>query len=111
MSFGKLNGFAKIVKRTISKDSAGFKVENDIVIAAVRCYHEQRHGSYRWANLAAFSQATDRFVIRINPAVDVKIGYYIYYKNVWFKILSAENVKECGMYYEIYAEKAVSVLG
>ena len=111
MSFGKLNGFAQIVKRTISKDSAGFKVENDAIIANVRCYHEQRHSSYRWANLAAFSEATDRFVIRVKSALDVNPGFYIYYKNVWYKILSVEDVKERGMYLEMYAERVVSVLG
>lgn len=61
--------------------------------------------------MAAFSEATDRFVIRLNPNIDVQIGYYLYYKNVWYKILSIENVKERGMYFEIYAEKAVGVLG
>lgn len=111
MSFGKMNDFASIIKRTISKDSEGFKEESEEVLASVRCYHEQRHSSYRWANLAAFSQATDRFVIRKNPRYDVKIGYFIDCDNIRYKILSVENVKNRGMYLDIYAERTVSVLG
>lgn len=106
-----MNGFAKIIKRTISTDSEGFKTETDEVLAAVRCYHEQRHSSYRWANLAAFSQATDRFVIRKNPHYEVKIGFFIDCDNVRYKILSVENVKSRNMYLDIYAERAVPVLG
>jgi hypothetical protein len=111
MSFGKMNDFASIIKRTISKDSEGFKAESEEVLAGVRCYHEQRHSSYRWANLAAFSQATDRFVMRKSPHFYVEVGFFIDCNNVRYKILSVENVKERNMYIDIYAERAVPVLG
>lgn len=61
MSFGKMNGFADIVKTRQVKDSEGFIHSENEVLASVRVYREGRHGSQRWANLAAFSEATDLF--------------------------------------------------
>ena len=61
MSFGKMNGFADIVETKQVKDSEGFTTTQDEVLASIRVYREGRHGSQRWANLAAFSEATDLF--------------------------------------------------
>ena len=67
MSFGKMNGFADIVQVTKTKDSEGFASTTETVLASVRVYREGRHGSERWANLAAFSEATDLFRFRTIP--------------------------------------------
>lgn len=64
MSFGKMNGFADIVENRQVKDSEGFTHSENEVLASVRVYREGRHGSQRWANLAAFSEATDLFRFR-----------------------------------------------
>ena len=85
--------------------------EVDTIIADVRCYHEGRHPSYRWANLAAFSSSTDLFVMRKVPGLIIKTGYFIQYKGVRFLVKSVEDVKERGMYYEIFAERVEGSLG
>ena len=59
MSFGKMNGFAEIKAVKKEKDSEGFATQVEVTLASVRVYREGRHGSERWANLAAFSEATD----------------------------------------------------
>ena len=61
MSFGKMNTFIDIVETRKVKDSEGFTSTEDVILASVRAYREGRHGSERWANLAAFSEATDLF--------------------------------------------------
>ncbi len=45
MSFGKMNGFADIVKIRQVKDSEGFTHSENEVLASVRVYQEGRHGS------------------------------------------------------------------
>ena len=71
MSFGKMNGFADIKELQTVKDSEGFTTETEVTLATVRCYREGRHGSERWANLAAFSEATDLFRFRAIPGLTV----------------------------------------
>ena len=111
MSYGKMNCFASVISRTVSTDAEGFKTEVDTIIADVRCYHEGRHPSYRWANLAAFSSSTDLFVMRKVPGLIIKTGYFIQYQGVRFLVKSVEDVKERGMYYEIFAERVEGSLG
>ena len=74
MSYGKMNDFADIVKTKQVKDSEGFSTTQDEVLASVRVYREGRHGSQRWANLAAFSEATDLFRFRCIPGLTVTNG-------------------------------------
>ena len=51
MSFGKMNGFADIVREKHTKDKAGFDKIEDEVLASVRVYREGRHGSTRMGSL------------------------------------------------------------
>ena len=111
MSFGKMNGFADIVKTRQVKDSEGFTSTEDEVLASVRVYREGRHGSQRWANLAAFSVATDLFRFRMIPGVPVTAGQYLICDNERYDIVSVENVKGRGMYLEVLAKKAVASRG
>ena len=71
MSFGKMNAFIDLVKKEVSVDAEGFKSEKEVTLASVRAYREGRHGSERWANMAAFSEATDLFRFRVIPGVSV----------------------------------------
>lgn len=66
MSYGMMNGFADIIEVKHEKDSEGFSTTVDEVLASVRVYREGRHGSQRWANLAAFSEATDLFASAVS---------------------------------------------
>ena len=107
MSFGRMNRFAELVEKQNVKDAEGFTEKQDVILASFRVYHEGRHGSVRWANLAAFSEATDLFRFRTNPDVHVGTGQIIVCDGDRYEILSVENVKGRSMYVEVLARKVV----
>lgn len=111
MSFGKMNGFADIVITKRIKDSEGFSWAADEILASVRVYREGRHGSERWANLAAFSEATDLFRFRVIPGLTVTIDHILVCEDGRFEITSVEDVKGRGMYTEVLAKKVVATIG
>ena len=111
MSFGKMNGFADIVITKRIKDSEGFSTTADEILASVRVYREGRHGSERWANLAAFSEATDLFRFRIIPGLTVTTDHILVCEDGRFEITSVEDVKGRGMYTEVLAKKVVATSG
>ncbi len=111
MSFGKMNGFADIVKTKQVKDSEGFATTQDEVLASVRVYREGRHGSQRWANLAVFSEATDLFRFRCVQGLTVTTDHFLICDGERFNITSVENVKGRGMYTEVLAKKEVPTSG
>ncbi len=111
MSFGKMNGFADIVITRRVKDSEGFTTTVDEVLASVRVYREGRHGSLRWANLAAFSEATDLFCFRCIPGLGITTDHIIVTDGDRFEIISVEDVKGRGMYTEVLAKKVVASKG
>ena len=57
MSYGKMRTPVQLLSTEAVKDAEGFAMQQDKVLAEVRAYHEARHGSERWANRAAFSEA------------------------------------------------------
>ena len=111
MSFGKMNGFADIIITKKVKDSEGFTSTEDEVLASIRVYREGRHGSQRWANLAAFSEATDLFRFRIIPGLKITTDHIIVCEGKRFEITSVENMKGRGMYNEVLAKKVVATNG
>ena len=111
MSFGKMNTFIDIVSVTKKKDSEGFTVDSEEVLASVRAYREGRHGSQRWANLATFSEATDLFRFRSIPGIGVTTDHILVCEDGRFDITSVEDVKSRGMYVEVLAKKVVSTVG
>ena len=111
MSFGKINTFVDIVSVTKKKDSEGFTVDSEEVLASVRAYREGRHGSQRWANLAAYSEATDLFRFRSIPGIGVTTDHILVCEDGRFDITSVEDVKSRGMYVEVLAKKVVSTVG
>ena len=111
MSFGKMNGFASIVSIQRVKDSEGFTTEQEVTLASFRCYREGRHGSERWANLAAFSEATDLFRFRVIPGVGITTDHIIVTDGERFEVTSVEDVKGRGMYTEVLAKKVVASQG
>ena len=111
MSFGKMNGFADIVETRQIKDSEGFTHSENEVLASVRVYREGRHGSERWANLAAFSEATDLFRFRTIPDLKITTDHFILCNEERFNIISVEDVKGRGMYTEVLAKKVVATSG
>ena len=111
MSFGKMNGFADIVEARQIKDGEGFTHSEDEVLASIRVYQEGRHGSQRWANLAAFSEATDLFRFRCIPRLTVTTDHVLVTEDGRYDIVSVENVKGRGMYIEVLAKKEVPTVG
>ena len=111
MSFGKMNTFIDIVETRKVKDSEGFTSTEDVVLASVRAYREGRHGSERWANLAAFSEATDLFRFRVIPGLVLTTSMFLVCEDGHFDITSVEDVKGRGMYIEVLAKKVVSSVG
>lgn len=105
MSFGKMNSFVEIVKKSIDTDDEGFKTEIFKTVAKVRAYREGRHGSEKWANRAAFTTATDLFRFRCIPNTDVTTDMLIFCDNRKFEITSVENVKGRNMYIEVLAKE------
>ena len=106
-----MNGFADIVKTKQVKDSEGFTHSEDEVLASIRVYREGRHGSQRWANLAAFSEATDLFRFRCIPGLTVTADYVLVTEDGRYDIVSVENVKGRGMYTEVLAKRSESTVG
>lgn len=111
MSFGKMNGFADIVITKRIKDSEGFTTTADEILASVRVYREGRHGSERWANLAAFSEVTDLFRFRVIPGLTITTDHILVCEDGRFEITSVEDVKGRGMYTEVLAKKVVATSG
>ena len=111
MGLGLMNKKAKIISITRETDSEGFSFENIKVLAEVRVFVEGRHGSERWANLAAFSEATELFRFRAIPGVEVTTKHFILYEGNEYNILSVENVKGRNMYVEVLAKRVVSSNG
>lgn len=111
MSIGQMNRRAEIRRITTYQDDDGFKVKRDELVAKVRCYREGRHGSYRWANLAAFSDATEMFRWRCVPGVEFDESQYILCEGQKYTITSIENVRGRGMYIEAYAKKMEAISG
>ena len=105
MSFGKMNTAINIISTDPVKDADGFAVHGDNILASVRAYKEDRHGNEKWANMAAFSTATSLFRFRKIPGVDIVTSLYIMCAGTRYRIVSVEDVKGRGMYYEILAEK------
>ena len=71
----------------------------------------QEHGSQRWANLAAFSEATDLFRFRCIPGLTVTTDHFLIYDDCRYDIVSVEDVKGRGMYIEVLAKKEVPTVG
>ena len=111
MSFGKMNTFIDIVEARKVKDSEGFTSTEDVILASVRAYREGRHGSERWENLAAFSEATDLFRFRVIPGLSLTTSMFLVCEDGRFDITSVEDVKGRGMYIEVLAKKVVSSVG
>ena len=108
MSFGEMNSFIEIVKKSIDTDDEGFKTEYLKTVAKVRAYREGRHGSEKWANRATFSTATDLFCFRCIPHIEITTDMLILCDNRKFEITSVENVKGRNMYLEVLAKEVKS---
>ena len=108
MGFGKMRTFVDIISVKPVKDSEGFTEKGDVILASVRAYKEDRHGSEKWANRAVFSQASALFRFRKIPNLEVTTDLVLVCSDGRYNIISVEDVKGRGMYIEVFAEKVKS---
>ena len=105
MSFGKMNTQIQITQKQVTLDDEGFQTECDVVLATARAYREGQHGSEKWANRAAFSEATDLFRFRTIPGVKISTDMRLFCNGSVFEITSVEDVKGRGMYIEVLCKE------
>ena len=94
-----------IIETKKIKDKDGFLVTTDVVVASIRAYREERHGSTFWANRAAWSTATSLFRFRAIPNIEITTAMQILCQNERFRITSVEDIRGRGMYIEVLAER------
>lgn len=100
-----MNTFIDIITTAPFKDADGFVTTGDTVLASVRAYKEEKHGSERWANMAAFSEATALFRFRKIPDLTVDTTLFISDADGRYNIVNAEDVRGRGMYVECLCER------
>lgn len=100
-----MNTFIDIISTVPIKDKEGFSIKGDNILAIVRAYKEDRHGSERWMNMASFSTASCLFRFRKIPGLEINTEMVIVCDDGRYQILSVEDVRSRGMYVEVLAEK------
>lgn len=108
MSLGLMTKKAELLEVSFTTDTEGFSARTVAVLANLRVFVEQKHASERWANLAAFSEATDLFRFRKIPGVTVTTKQLIRFEGNEYNILSVENIKGRNMYIEVMAKMVES---
>lgn len=71
MGLGQMRQFIDVIRLEHTRDSAGFDIVAEKVLATVRAEVEHRHASAAWVNRAAYTKATAIFRIRTHPAITV----------------------------------------
>jgi head-tail adaptor len=108
MSFGKMSTHISIAEEIVTKDVEGFATKTCNVLASIHAYREGRHGSQKWVNRAAFSEATDLFRFRVIHGLNVTTAHVILCGDDRFEITSIEDVKGRGMYLEALGKRMTS---
>ena len=111
MSFGKMSTHIFIALEMLTKDAEGFATKKDSILTSIHAYREGRHGSQKWVNRAAFSEATDLFRFRTIPGLTVTTEHVILCDGERYEITSVEDVKGRGMYIEALAERIEAAHG
>ena len=106
-----MNVRISIAEETVIKDAEGFATKTDNILASLHTYREGRHGSQKWVNRAAFSEATDLFRFRTIPGLTVTTEHVILCDGERYEITSVEDVKGRGMYIEALAERIEAAHG
>jgi len=110
MSYGKMQEFIEIVTTAPVKDAEGFATSGDTVLANVRAYFEPKNSTEKWRNNTVFAEASALFRFRKISGVIIDTTMIIIRGGERYNIISAEDVRERGMYVEVLA-KAVSSSG
>ena len=111
MSYGRMNSLISIAREVVTKDAEGFATKTDQILVSSFAYREGRHGSQKWVNRAAFSEATDLFRFRTIPGLSVTTEHVIQCDGDRYEITSVEDVKGRGMYLEVLAKRIEAAHG
>ena len=101
----KLQHFIELFRVESGTDSEGFPTERDEMLASIRAYREDRYGSEAWKNRSLFSKATTLFRIRVIPGIKLDTRCVVVTEDGRYNILSVEDIRHKGLYWEILAEK------
>ena len=101
MSLGKLTHFIELLSPAPAKDAAGFAAPGDTVLANVRAYFEPKNSTEKWRNNAVFAEASALFRFRAIPGLTVDTTMVILCGGVRYNIISAEDVRGRGRYWEV----------
>jgi len=104
---GKMNSAITIIRVEQGTDAAGFAAPRDVVLASVRAYKEDRHGSVKWANRATFSEATALFRFRVIPNLSAEPLYIMVCGLKRYEVLSAEVIR--GMFVDCLVKEVHAV--
>ncbi len=96
-----------IALEMVTKDAEGFATKKDSILTSIHAYREGRHGSQKWVNRAAFSEATDLFRFRTIPGLTVTTEHVILCDGERYEITSVEDVKGRGMYIDCLAKSVI----
>ena len=100
-----------IALEMVTKDAEGFATKKDSILTSIHAYREGRHGSQKWVNRAAFSEATDLFRFRTIPGLTVTTEHVILCDGERYEITSVEDMKGRGMYLEALAKRIEAAHG
>jgi hypothetical protein len=104
-SFGKMaQERIDIIQSVTVTDAEGFGHKQDNTILSTRAFMEARHGTEKWANLAAFSTASAIFRFRKPPVIIITTQMEIVCSTGRYRILNVEDVRGRGRYYEATAD-------
>ncbi len=103
-----MNTFINIISTVPVKDAEGFVSKGESILASVRAYKEDRHGNERWANMAAFSEATSLFRFRAIPELTVTTEMLITCSDGRYEIISVEDVRDRKLYTEVLASLVIT---
>ena len=106
-----MNTLVDIIQTAPVKDTEGFVSNGDTILATMRTYREEKHGTEIWANRAAFSTASALFRFRKHPTLTVTTDMALVCDTGRYRILSVEDVRGRGIYIEVLAEKLESTVG
>lgn len=79
--------FIEIISTNPIKDSEGFVKTGDNILASLRAYKEDRHGSEAWKNRATFSEATALFRFRKITNLNITTSLFIVCSDDRYNIL------------------------
>jgi hypothetical protein len=108
---GKMVHWIHIMSKATEKDPSGFDVfvRYDHVMS-IRATMERKKANEFWANIATFSKADTLFRFRKKPGIGIDASMAILIGNLdnplvaTYNILSVDEIKGAGLYYEVFAE-------